>query len=148
MVQADRQAYGLLMDLPLPGLLGLVAATVLFIAMVGGILYSSDLGRAYKRARERRMPPTPQPTGAPLAALAADVRRLHVAYHQHSAGQSMTRRRGLEQAYDDALIDACQALGIPDTLSTLRAGTDRDAERMRVEYLLEKQGLPLNQPLP
>lgn len=121
---------------------------MLMVGVIGGVLYSSDLGRAYKRARERRLPPAPRPTGAPLAALAADVRRLHVAYHQHPSGQSMTRRRALEQAYDDALIDACRALGIPDTLSTLRTGTDRDAERLRVEYLLEKQGLRLNQPLP
>lgn len=148
MVQPDRRAYGLMMELPLPGLLGLVAATVLLAGVLGGVLYSSDLARAYKRARERRLPPAPAPSGAPFAALAADVRRLHVAYHQHPSGQSMTRRRGLEQAYDDALIDACRALGIPDTLSTLRAGTDRDAERMRVEYLLEQHGLTLTHPHP
>lgn len=146
MAHADLPAYRLPMDMPLPGLFGLAAATVLLVGVVGAFLYSSELERAFKRSRERRRPPV-QPTGPPWAVLAADVRRLHVAYRQHPAGQSMTRRRGLEQAYDDALLDACHALGVPDTLSALPSGTDRDAERLRVEYLLEQQGLPLNQPL-
>ena len=53
----------------------------------------------------------------------------------------MVRRNATLAAYDDALVQACLALGLPDTLTGLPPGTDREAERLRVESLLEAAGL-------
>lgn len=132
------------MDPALRGLLALVGVTAGLAGSFGAILYASELHRAARRARERVAGSrAPLPQGQPLAELACDVRRLHTAYRHHPAGQPMARRRGIERAYDDALLDACRALGVPDTLSGLPPGTERDAERLRVEYLLEEQGLVL-----
>jgi hypothetical protein len=56
-------------------------------------------------------------------------------------GTSLVRRNATLAAYDNALAQACLALGLPDTLTDLPPGTDREAERLRVEALLEAAGL-------
>jgi hypothetical protein len=56
----------------------------------------------------------------------------------------MARRLGLSGAYDDVLSDACRALGVPDTLSELPPGLERDSERLHVEQELEEVGLRLS----
>ena len=58
----------------------------------------------------------------------------------------MARRRGTVAAYDDLLAQAARALGVPDLLTELPEGTDRDAERLRLEHLLRDAGLVLDQP--
>ena len=55
----------------------------------------------------------------------------------------MARRRGTTAAYEDLLVQAARALGVPDTLSGVPEGTDREAERMRLEHLLREAGLAL-----
>lgn len=134
------------MDPLMRGVVNLVVVTAGLAGSVGAILYAAEIRRALRHARERISPPPPQPEGQPLAELVADLRRLHCAYRHHPAGQPMQRRRGIEQAYDDVLLDTARALGLPDTLSDLPPGTERDAERMRVEYLIEEQGVPLRLP--
>ena len=133
------------MDPLLRGVLTLVGVTVALSGVLGVILYAGTLRRVLRRIRERISPPPAQPQGPPLGVLVDDCRRLHCAYRYHPSGQPMARRRGIERAYDEALLDACRALGVPDTLSPLPEGTERDAERLRVEYLLERQGLVLHQ---
>ncbi|MGZ8744420.1 MAG: hypothetical protein ACXWXO_16000 [Nocardioides sp.] len=55
----------------------------------------------------------------------------------------MARRIGAVKAHDDLLADACRALVIENTLTGLPLGTDRDAERLRVEHELGEAGLQL-----
>jgi hypothetical protein len=49
----------------------------------------------------------------------------------------------MSRAYDDLLADACNALGVPDTLTGLPPGIERDAERLHVEDELKAAGLRL-----
>jgi hypothetical protein len=56
----------------------------------------------------------------------------------------MARRRGTAAAYEDLLVQAAHALGVPDTLSDLREGTDREAERLRLEHVLREAGLVID----
>ena len=53
----------------------------------------------------------------------------------------MARRTGTLAAYDDVLLEACRAVDLPDTLTGLAEGTERDAERLRLEFLLDRAGL-------
>ena len=53
----------------------------------------------------------------------------------------MARRTGTLAAYDDVLLEACRAVDLPDTLTGLPEGTERDAERLRLEFLLDRAGL-------
>lgn len=83
------------------------------------------------------------PVGPPIERIARDAHRLRAELLATAPGTPMARRLGLRQAYDDLLADACRALGVPDTLSALPPGTDRDAERLLVEHRLEAAGLRL-----
>ena len=58
-------------------------------------------------------------------------------------GTTMARRRGTTAAYEDLLVQAARALGVEDTLSEVPEGTDREAERLRIEHLLREAGLAL-----
>ena len=52
----------------------------------------------------------------------------------------VARRRGLLAAYDDALADACRALGLPDLLSDIPDGVERELARLEVEQELVEAG--------
>ena len=83
-----------------------------------------------------------RPAGrSPDRALVADLKRLRAATLEVEPGTSHVRRNATLAAYDDALVQACRALGLPDNLTDLPPGTDREAERLRVEALLEAAGL-------
>ena len=63
-------------------------------------------------------------------------------YATPGTGTSMARRTGVElAAYDDVLLEACRAVDLPDALTGLPEGTERDAERLRLEFLLDRAGL-------
>ncbi len=126
------------------GILSLAAGTAMIAAVLGMVLYAPSIGRLLVRvgrALHVVPPPPPPPAGPPIDVLCADLRRLRVATLHPTPGQPQLRRVATLAAYDDALCDACAALGLPDTLSDLPPGTDRDAERLRVEWLLHEQGL-------
>ena len=53
------------------------------------------------------------------------------------------KSEAFRRAYDDALAEGCQALEVQSDLLDLAPGTDRDAERLRVEHLLAGAGLVL-----
>ena len=53
------------------------------------------------------------------------------------------KSEAFRRAYDDALAEGCQALEVHSDLLDLVPGTDRDAERLRVEHLLADAGLVL-----
>jgi hypothetical protein len=118
-----------------------IGCAVLTIVFHGGALW-----RALRRLllRLHVLPPEPErPAGHPLGRIAADLRRLHPLVQRDQPGESMVRRRGRLAAYDELLGEACRALGIEDTLCGLPEGTDRDAERWRVEWLLAEAGLEI-----
>jgi hypothetical protein len=92
--------------------------------------------------RCRLLPPPPMcPADLPVQRLAADLRRLAAAVDEVPRGTTYARRKGLLAAYDDVLVSACRALEVPQSLSTLPYGMDRELERMRVEASLESAGL-------
>lgn len=119
------------------GVLGIVVVTAMLVAVLWVVFYGAD-ARLFVR---RHLPAPAAPSGRPIEALAADLRRLRAATLHVSPGASHVRRSATVAAYDDVLVEACLALGLPDTLSGLPTGTDREAERLRVEALLEAAGL-------
>jgi hypothetical protein len=119
------------------GVLGVVAVTAMLILVLWVVFYGSA-ARIFVR---RHLPAPPAPVGPPIETLASDLRRLRAAARSAQPGTSVVRRNATLAAYDDALADACVALGLPDTLTGLPPGTDREAERLRVEALLEASGL-------
>lgn len=131
----------------LGGLLTLLGWTLLFAAAIGLVLYHQPLLRlltaVFRRLHLVAEPP-PVPTGPPIGRLARDLRRLRRATLHHRPGESQVRRVAAAAAYDQALADACRELEIPDTLTGIPPGTDRDAERLRIEWLLEQRGLDLS----
>jgi hypothetical protein len=121
------------------GLLAVVACTVMCGVVVGGALYADSLGRFVQRHRRR----PPQPVGRPLERVVADVHRIRAEVLSPVPGASKVRRDATLAAYDDVLAEACRALGLPDHLTCLPHGTDRDAERLHTEWLLEQAGVPV-----
>lgn len=98
------------------------------------------------RAAERLRSPGPPPGRRPIEEVGRRTRRLGAAFHHPPPGQRHARFEGVRQAYDDALREACATLEVPDVLGDLPPGQDRDAARLRVEYLLEEAGLVLRAP--
>jgi hypothetical protein len=131
-------------DGPLGGLLVIALVTLGFGAMVGAALYLPEIERALGRIGRRVAPAPDRPVGEPIEQIAHDARRLRAELATISIGTPMVRRRGLSRAYDDVLLDACRALGVPDTLSGLAPGVERDSERLHVEHALEQVGLVLS----
>jgi hypothetical protein len=129
------------------GLVQLLASTAVFAAIIGLVLYFGTVWRALGRLGRRLhlLPaPPPAPVGHPIGDLARDLRRLRRGTLHHRPGESRVRRDAALAAYDEALIEACRELEIPDTLSELTPGTDREAERLRIEWLLAERGLDLS----
>ncbi|WP_101523165.1 hypothetical protein [Nocardioides houyundeii] len=101
------------------------------------------------RERARRMvhllgvdaPEPPAPTGPPVQRIAADAQRIRSAIRQAPAGTPVARMRGWQQAYDDVLVVACEALDLEQRLGRLPPGVQRDLERERVERMLVRAGL-------
>ena len=132
------------------GVAALVVATTMLAAMFIGlyvfVFHAGAVGSVAARTARSLglLPPAPVvPMNRAIEPIARDLRRLHLAVRNQPPGRSMARHSGVLGAYDDILLEACRALGVPDTLSDLPAGTERDAERLRVEYLLEEAGLRL-----
>ena len=128
------------------GIIAVAACTVALAVVLAAVFYGEAIRAGLVRGgrRLRLLPPEPpRPLGPPIDRLARDLRRLRRASLTHPAGQSHVRRDATLAAYDDALVQACLALGIADSLSDLPPGTERDAERLRVEWLLEGAGLDL-----
>lgn len=108
------------------------------------ILHFDEIGeRAVTLGRRCGLLPRPRPVtfDRPVEQIAADLRRLAAALGNIAHGTPHARRLGLLLAYDDTLIAACRALGLPQSLSELPRGLDRELERLRVEESLESAGL-------
>ncbi len=126
------------------GILTVLACTAMFAALLSVVFYGDTLVKVLVRlgrALGAVAPPPPTASGPPIGVLSADLRRLRMATRHPTPGEPQVRRVASLAAYDDALSDACAALGLPDTLTDLPPGTDREAERLRIEWLLHEQGL-------
>ncbi len=123
------------------GVIGLVVCTLMLGAVLGLFLCQSEISRALRRARDRMSPPPAPPDGPAIEDLARSLRRLRAEVRTPGSGTAMARRRGAAAAYEDLLVQAARALDVPDTLSSLPEGTDREAERLRLEHVLRGAGL-------
>lgn len=127
-----------------------VLCAMALAGVMGWAVCPAELARAVRRARRRLVPPPPAPAAGPAPApaieqLAADVRRVRRVALAPAPGTPMARRRGTMAAYDDLLAQAAGTLEVPDLMSELPEGTERDAERLRLEHLLREAGLVLDQ---
>ena len=127
----------------LEGFVEWLAATALMVVTLGAVVYQREL-RAFLLVAGRGLvppaPPQPQPVGRPIELIARDARRLGQRFRSEPPGLSFAKFEGLRRAYDDVLAESCRALGLEDLLSSLPPGTQRDAERLRIEYLLAQAG--------
>ncbi|MGH3336173.1 MAG: hypothetical protein ACRDOZ_10170 [Nocardioides sp.] len=133
-----------MLDGPTGGVLAIAIATAVAAVAFGAVFYFGemvDLTVRLGRLVGLIPPLAPTPVGMPLERIAADLRRLHVEARRHQPGMSMAKYRGAVAAYDDALLDACRALDLWTELSTLPEGVEREAERLRVEFELERAGI-------
>jgi hypothetical protein len=128
------------------GPVALVLCTLMLGAAVALGLCRREMGRTFRRLRAHLSPPPPDPSVPAIEDLAAALRRVRPLVLTPAPGTPMARRRGTVAAYDDLLGQAARALGVPDLLTDLREGTDREAERLRLEHLLREAGLVLDQP--
>jgi len=108
------------------------------IAHAAGVLELSVRGA---RALHLMKPLPPVPTGMPIERIAADLRRIRPEALLPAAGTPMARRKAVVAAYDQALLDACRALGVPTELDTVTDGLERESERLRTEAELERAGV-------
>ena len=126
------------------GLLWLLGWTAVLAAALALVVYSPEILALADRLRRHVSPAEPPaPAARTIEDVARSLRRLRREVLAPAPGAPMARRVAALAAYDDLLLEAARALGIADTLSDLPPGTDRDAERLRVEHLLRDAGLRL-----
>ena len=125
-------------------MVGLVICTLMLGTAFALFLCQDEIARAWRRVHDRVDPPPPAPEGPAIEDLAHALRRLRGQVLSPAPGTTMAKRRGATAAYEDLLVQAAPALGVPDTLSGLRDGTDREAERLRLEHVLREAGLSLD----
>jgi len=132
----------------------LVVALVLATAMLAGSCWAlvwvldpsgrSDRGRRLAHRLHLVGSRPPAPTGRPLEAIAADLRRIRGLLDGPRAG-TFAVRSGTLRAYDQVLAEACQALGVEHRLG-VPGDLDDHVERLRTEAQLERAGLVLRGP--
>jgi len=130
------------------GWLATVGVLLAFYALlwVAGAALRDDLRewRSYRfvvRAvrRVRRTPAEVVPLHRPIERIAADLRRLHTAFHR--GGMRFAKYEGCRQAYDRVLGEAADVIEVAHLMDVLPPGDERDRERDRVEWLLVQHGL-------
>ena len=99
------------------------------------VVFYAGVGGALRRAGT--CPHRRQPAGPPSRRWRRTCNRMRAATLAPEPGASKVRRDATLAAYDDALAQACRALGVPDPLTDLPPGTEREAERLHIEWLLE-----------
>ncbi|MFC4787045.1 hypothetical protein ACT8ZV_21395 [Nocardioides sp. MAHUQ-72] len=125
---------------PVPGILELLAV----IALVGVVVSRRSLLLALAVRVRRRVLPTPvRPAGRPIEVIAADARRLRRRFECPPPGLRFAKYEGIRRAYDAVLGEGCLAVGGEHLLDVLRPGLAHDAERARVEELLDAYGFHL-----
>ncbi len=127
----------------LGGLLSIAGMTAAAAAVIAVVLHLPALVRGSRRlARRLGLVEPEQPSlPEPVERLARDVRRIRTDLTALDPQAPVARRRGLLAAYDGALADACRALDLPDLLSGVPEGVDREVARLAVEERLVAAGL-------
>jgi hypothetical protein len=128
------------------GVLYIAEVTAIGAAVLGCVLNLRRLGRlAVGLARRVRLlpPAIPAPNGMRIERIAADLRRIRPQAMHPATGTPMVRRRAVVAAYDDALVDACRALGVPTELTLITDPLERESERLRAEHELIQAGVDL-----
>lgn len=75
--------------------------------------------------------------------IALDAHRIGTRFHCPADGTRFVKVEAIRQSYDQVLTEACALLRIQHRLDLLRPGSERDAERSRIEGLLRTAGLDL-----
>ena len=89
-----------------------------------------------------RVPDRPR---RPIELIARDAQRLGLGFrHVQQGGVSFAQFEGRRRAYDLVLAEACASLSVEHLLAVLPPGVELDAERRRVERVLEQAGLRLD----
>ncbi len=126
------------------GLLRVLGSTALAVTVVGGVFYRRELlARAVRLGRRLHLvkKPPPVPMGPPLERVVRDLHRLEPEARRHRQGTPNAKHRGVVSAYDDLLLEACRAVEVDTSLASMPEGIERESERLRVEYELERAGL-------
>lgn len=118
-----------------------IIATAIWVVINAGRLRKAAI--AVVRRLHLVGPAPTVPLTMPIERIAADIRRIRPLARRQPAGTPMARRQALVGAYDDALLDACRALGVRTELDDLTDGIERESERLRLEHELEEAGLRL-----
>jgi DNA-binding transcriptional MerR regulator len=79
----------------------------------------------------------------PIERISADLRRIRARALAQAEGMPLVQRRAILAAYDDALMDACRALGVDTELDAMNDDLERESERLRTEVQLERSGIVL-----
>jgi hypothetical protein len=123
--------------LHLGAIVGGVVGSVALAGWVARLVFgSAQLPEPLRRRRKQAAP-----VGRPIEQVAADLRRLGAQLARVPAGAPMARRRGLQAAYDDVLVEAARLLEVTHTLDGIPPGRPRDVERLRLQTALTHAGL-------
>jgi hypothetical protein len=82
-----------------------------------------------------------EPRARPIEQIAADLRRLGNRFYALDPHASFAKTEAVRGAYDKALAECCDALGLTHLLGILPAGPELDRERERVEGQLTDSGV-------
>jgi hypothetical protein len=121
--------------------LGAIVAGVVGSVALAGWVARLVFGSARLPAPLRRRGEPVAPADRPLELVAADLRRLGAQLARVPAGAPMARRRGLQAAYDDVLVEAARLLEVSHALDAVPPGRPRDVERLRLQTALWDAGL-------
>ena len=102
-----------------------------------------DVARRVGRRFHVLAPAAPATAGMPIERIAADLRRIRPQAMRPASGTPYSRRQAIVAAYDDALLDACRALGVSTELDRITDALERESERLRAELALGKAGVDL-----
>lgn len=118
-----------------------IAGFTAAVAVVLGVVLHAPEGYRRLAVRWHRTHDGPRPLGPPVEQLARDVERIRRDLATLDPDSPRARRVGILAAYDDVLVDACRALGLPHTLPEEPDGLEREVERLRIEDALVTLGL-------
>jgi hypothetical protein len=104
------------------------------------------LPRRSANRRSRGVGPARTPPRRPIEQVARDLRRLGRQFRNPLPGTSYVKVQAARYAYDRALAEAGDALGVDHLMRVLEPGHELDAERDRLEAKLWLAGLHIDDP--
>ena len=127
-----------------------LAATAAIVVLLGAMAYAcgfafSDSGELVRERLKARFGRGDRevPTSRPIELVSADLRRLGQRFHSLDPHTSFAKVEAVRGAYDRALGECCELLGVAHLLGVLPTGPELDAERERVEDQLTYCGVRL-----